>query len=163
MYKSDTIPNIYMKPMKIIIKTVSALLLFAHLYSCDKFLEVYPVGRTVTPVAFSDMPGIRGAHAGAYYKMFGLYSSSFYVYADLAANTIDLDIQSVSQDGIKNIYDYNVTPTSSGYWGSIYEILANVNNIIEYQPLLLKKFPGSKDELEQIKAEALFFKSALPF
>lgn len=152
-----------MKPMKIIIKTVSALLLFVHLYSCDKFLEVYPVGRTVTPVAFSDMPGIRGAHAGAYYKMFGLYSSSFYVYADLAGNTIDLDIQSVSQSEIKNIYDYTIMPTSSGYWGTIYEILANINNIIEYQPSLLKKFPGSKDELEQIKAEALFLRALCHF
>lgn len=151
-----------MNPMKII-KTVSALLLFIHLHACSDFLEVYPVGRTVTPVAFSDMPGIRGARAGVYYKMFGLYSSSFYVYADLAGNTIDLDIQSVTQSDIKNIYDYTMPTTSSGYWGTIYDILANINNIIEYQPSLLKEFPGSKDELERIKAEALFLRALCHF
>lgn len=151
-----------MKPKKII-KITIALLTCIQLHSCSDFLEVYPVGRTVTPVAFSDMPGIRGAHAGAYYKMFNLYSSSFYVYADLAGNTIDLDIQSVSQSEIKNIYDYTMMPTSSGYWGTIYEIMANINNIIEYQPSLLKKFPGSKEELERIKAEALFLRALCHF
>ena len=151
-----------MKPKKII-KITIALLTCIQLHSCSDFLEVYPVGRTVTPVAFSDMPGIRGAHAGAYYKMFNLYSSSFYVYADLAGNTIDLDIQSVSQSEIKNIYDYTMMPTSSGYWGTIYEIMANINNIIDYQPSLLKKFPGSKEELERIKAEALFLRALCHF
>ena len=103
-----------MKPIKTI-EILTAFLLFIHINSCSDFLEVYPVGRTVTPVAFSDMPGIRGARAGAYYKMFGLYSSSFYVYADLAGNTIDLDIQSVNQSDIKNIYDYTIMPTSSDW------------------------------------------------
>ena len=132
-------------------------LLFFCLISCDDFLNVIPTGRTETPMAFADMQGMRSAVAGTYYKVFQLYTSDFYAFGDLADNTIQLSIEKSSS--AKIIYDYTPLTSSGGYWATIYELLVNINNIIEYQPQLLTKFPSNKTELNIIKGEALFLRA----
>lgn len=132
-------------------------LLFLGLISCNDFLNVTPTGRTETPTAFADMQGMRSAVAGTYYKVFQLYTSDFYAFGDLADNTIQLSLEKSSS--AKLIYDYTPLTSSSGYWATIYELLVNINNILEYQPQLLAKFPGNKTELEYIKGEALLLRA----
>ena len=118
--------------------------------SCSDFLNVTPTGKTVTPTAFSDMRGMRSSVAGIYYSMYKHYSSYFYAFPDLADNSVNLSLLEAPSSALE-IYNYNYNPTSSGYWGTIYETLVNINNVIEYQPALLSENPGSATELEIIR------------
>ncbi|GAB6123690.1 RagB/SusD family nutrient uptake outer membrane protein [Dysgonomonas termitidis] len=153
---------IIMKNFKIKIK-LSELLLFlaVALSSCSDFLEVTPTGKTVTPTAFSDMKGIRSAMAGSYYTMFRFYSGIYYAYPDLAANMVSLS--TTASPASLALYNYEIEDLGAGYWGTLYEALVNINNIIEYQPALLGKYPDSKTELESIKAQALFLRALSHF
>lgn len=154
--------RIIMKNCKIKNK-LSGLLLFliVTFSSCNDFLEVTPTGKTVTPTAFSDMKGIRSAMAGTYYTMYKFYSGIYYVYPDLAGNTISLS--TAASTASLALYNYEIDNSGSGYWATIYQALVNINNIIEYQPSLLAKYPDSKAELESIKAQALFLRALCHF
>lgn len=143
------------------IPIILSSILFAF-SSCGDFLDVTPTGRTVTPTAFSDMRGMRSAVNGVYYETYQLYSSNFYAFADLADNIINLS-ENENAANVRRIYNYDYLTTSSGYWGTIYELLVNVNNIIEYQPSLLDLFPDNKSELEMYKGEALFLRALCHF
>lgn len=160
--KTNTKQKIIMKNFRIKNK-ISGLLLFlaVALSSCSDFLEVTPTGKTVTPTAFSDMKGIRSAMAGSYYTMYKLYTGIYYAYPDLAGNMISLSTSASGASLI--IYNYEIQAFEVGYWGTIYEALVNINNIIEYQPALLDKYPDSKTELESIKAQALFLRALCHF
>lgn len=140
----------------------SLLMFIVSLSSCSDFLKVTPTGETDTPTALSDIRGLRSAMAGTYYKMFTFYSSDYYVYPDLAANTISLST-APSSTRAREIYDYVYKPFVTGYWGTIYENLVNINNIIEYQPAVLRSTPNHKAELESIKAQALFLRALSHF
>lgn len=130
--------------------------------SCSDFLNVTPTGKTVTPTAFSDMRGMKSTVAGIYYSMYKHYSSYFYAFPDLADNSVNLSLLEAPSSAL-DIYNYNYTLSSSGYWGTIYETLVNINNVIEYQPALLSENPGSATELEIIKGEALFLRALCHF
>ena len=85
------------------------LLLMAVLLSSCHFLEVDPIGKTTTPVFFSDMDGIRAALPGAYYMMFKYYNGEFYVYPDVAGDMLVMPQVDASGDMVDQ-YNY----TSSG-------------------------------------------------
>lgn len=147
---------------------LAAIIIFSQLISsCSDFLEVQPVGKTTIPVFFSDMEGIRAALPGAYSAMFEYYSSEFYKYPDVAGNMLSL--KTITADGdMVNEYNYISEPDDEtgavGYiWKKIFEAMANVNNILQYQPSLLEKFPKYSDELTRIKAEALFLRALCHF
>lgn len=151
-----------MKINKIYNILLGTLLFFlVSLSSCSDFLKVTPTGETDTPTALSDVKGLRSAMAGTYYATYKFYSGSYYVYPDLAANTIALS--TTASPASKDIYNYVYQPFENGYWGVIYDILINVNNIIEYQPKVLSSYPNSKAELENIKAQALFLRALSHF
>lgn len=153
--------------MKKYLNYTMILLLSAKLISCNDFLEVETVGRVVIPSLFSDMDGMRAAKAGMYSNMYNYYSSEFYEYPEVAGNMVDIrDMQSLPIMS----YPYNFTTDPEqeagavGYiWRKIYVALANTNNILQYQPSLLKSFPANKDELNQIKGEALFMRALCHF
>lgn len=140
---------------------ISAIALLAS-YSCSDFLNVTPKGKTDTPTTFSDMRGMRSAVVGTYYKMFKLYTSYFYAYGDLADNVVNLSTQT-GGSAATNIFNYVSNPEPGGYWGTIYENLVDINNIIEYQPALVAEFPANKAELDIIKGEALFLRALSHF
>lgn len=147
---------------------LAAIIIFSQLLSsCSDFLEVQPVGKTTIPVFFSDMDGVRAALPGAYSAMFGYYSSEFYKYPDVAGNMLSL--KTITTDGdMVNEYNFISEPDDEagavGYiWKKIFEAMANVNNILQYQPSLLEKFPKYSDELTRIKAEALFLRALCHF
>jgi len=145
-----------------IIKYISIAFILGSMSACD-FLEVDPIGRTSIPVLFSDMEGIRAALPGTYSKYYSYYSSEFLKYTEVTGNMLHLS--SVSGDGdMVNQYNFTSSPgeetAAVGYiWRYIYEALANANNIIEYQPALVEKFPGQEAELNRIMAEALFLRA----
>lgn len=128
---------------------------------CNKFLDVMPTGKTVTPTVFADMKGMRSAVAGMYYKVYKLYTSNYYVYPDIADDIVLLSTD--ANTTLRQFYDHDLPSSTSGFWATIYELLVNVNNIIEYQPALVASNPSSRAELEKIMGEALFMRALCHF
>lgn len=131
--------------------------------SCDKFLEVDTVGRTTMPNFFSDVPGLKAGLVGTYSKMFDYYSDEFYKYPDVAGNMIDLNLISEDVDMIDQ-FDFTSSPEQElgavgMIWRRILETMANANNVLEYAPPLIERFPNSKRDIELIQAEALFIRA----
>lgn len=135
--------------------------------SCDKFLEVETVGRTTMPNFFSDVPGLKAGLVGTYSKMFDYYSNEFYKYPDVAGNMMDLNLIS---DDVDMIDQFNFTSSPEQelqavgmIWRRIFETMANANNVLEYAPPLIDKFPNSKREIELVQAQALFIRAICHF
>ncbi|GAA4798440.1 RagB/SusD family nutrient uptake outer membrane protein [Olivibacter ginsenosidimutans] len=144
-----------------------AVLLLCTLTSCNKFLEVEPVGRTTIPVLFSDMDGIRAAMAGAYSTTYAYYSSHFYLYPEIASDELLLNLSSASETQ-RDVYNFNAsaddeTGMVGKIWEEIYVALSNINNILFYLPNLEVKFPQYKQELQTYRAEALFLRALCHF
>ncbi len=147
-------------------KIIISLCLLLAVTSCD-FLEVETVGRTTMPNFFSDVDGLKAGLSGSYSKMFSYYSSEFYKYPEVAGNMVDLNI--VSAD-VEMIDQFNFTSDAEqevgavGYiWRKVLEALANVNNVIEYAPPLMEKFPNQKGTIEYVQAQALFLRALCHF
>lgn len=143
------------------------LTLLLTLSSCQKFLNVMPVGRTTIPVLFSDMDGIRSAIPGAYAKTYDYYSNHFYLYPELAGDLLNADLQ-VLDEGRANIFNFNSVPDqeaapSAKIWSDIFEALANINNALFYLPSLEQKYPEHRDELAIYRAEMLFLRALAHF
>lgn len=131
--------------------------------SCDKFLEVESVGRTTMPNFFSDVPGLKAGLVGTYSQMYNYYSNEFYKYPDVAGNMVDLNLIS---DDVEMIDQFNFTSNPEQelgpvgmIWRLILQTMANANNVLEYAPPLIEKFPNSKAEIELIQAQALFIRA----
>lgn len=129
---------------------------------CD-FLEVDPIGRTTIPIFFSDMDGIRAAIPGMYSTVYDYYDSEFLKYPEVAGNMVSLNTVGGNTDMIKQ-YNFVSDPEDEieavGYiWKKTYVAMANINNVIEFQPELLAKYPQFEEELNRYKAEALFLRA----
>ncbi|MGO3706495.1 MAG: RagB/SusD family nutrient uptake outer membrane protein [Mesonia hippocampi] len=136
-------------------------------FSCSDFLEVEKVGKVSTPVYFSDLDGIKSAIPGAYSSVYKYYNSEFYIYPQVAGDLLDLR---PTNEGVKVLDQYNYISDASqeastvGHiWTNAFHALANINNILKYQPELLNKYPKNHKELEQIKAQALFLRALVHF
>lgn len=151
-------------------RIISKLILFCALItfiSCEDFLEVKEVGKTSIPIYFSDMDGIRSAIPGAYSSVYEYYDSEFFLYPQVAGDLLKLDAVG---EGIKMFeqYNYSSAPEQEAsavghIWSKTFLALANVNNILQYQPDLLLKYPDNELELEKIKAQALFLRALIHF
>jgi starch-binding outer membrane protein, SusD/RagB family len=135
--------------------------------SCSHFLEVETLGKVTIPNFFSDMDGARSAVAGMYSLTYNYYSTEFYKYPEVAGNMLDIKAVTSSSDMI-NQYNFTSDPeqstTAVGHiWQKIYQALANANNIIQYQPSLLAKYPTNADELKTIMAQSLFIRALCHF
>lgn len=153
--------------MKINTRYTIVLIVLLQLFSCKDYLEVETIGRVTIPSLFSDMDGMHAAVAGMYSKTFDYYCSEFYEYPEIAGNMVDIK-NVASQPSMVFQYNFNSDPEQEtgavGYiWRKIYVALANTNNIIQYQPSLLQTFPANTDELNLIKAEALFIRALCHF
>jgi len=152
---------------KSIANWLSMALLGLNLSACSDFLEVQPVGQTTIPVLFSDMDGIRAALPGTYSAMYNnYYSKYFYIYPEVAGNMVSLNLID-SRPALPDEYNFvsqSDEDKTAGYiWRYIYEAMANANNILQYQPALVEKYPYCANELKVIKAEALFLRALCHF
>ena len=147
----------------------SIIILFGVIltFGCENFLEGDDAGRASIPVFFSDVDGIKAALPGAYSRVYEYYDSEFYLYPEVAGDLLEL---SAIGENVKMFSQYNFVSepdqeaTAVGHiWAKGYDALANVNNILEYQPLLSTQFPNNKDELLEIRAEALFLRALIHF
>lgn len=136
-------------------------------YGCNRFLEVDVVGRTTIPNFFADVNGLKAGLFGCYSEMFSYYSGDFYKYPEVAGNMVDL-ILTNTDEGVYNQFNFTSTPLDEtgapGYiWRHILETLANVNNVLEYAPILKNKFPEEQRTIELIEAQALFMRALCHF
>lgn len=148
-------------------KKIGIFILAISLGSCESFLQVEDVGRTSIPVFFKDMDGMRAALPGAYSKVYDFYDGHFFLYPDATGDLFNMSPSGESAK-MNPQFNFNSTPQEEigavGYiWRDGYEAMANVNNIIEYHPILLADFPADQLELDRIKAEALFLRALLHF
>lgn len=156
--------SVIMKTFNIKIVIVATLVFL--LSSCD-FLEVETVGRTTMPNFFSDVPGLKAGLSGSYSQMYGYYSSEFYKYPDVAGNLVDLNSIGSTVEMIDQ-FNFTSDPEQEvgavGYiWRKILEALANVNNVLEYAPPLIKQYPNQSSEVEMVQAQALFLRALCHF
>nr|WP_320059083.1 RagB/SusD family nutrient uptake outer membrane protein [uncultured Bacteroides sp.] len=137
------------------------------LSGCDNFLEVEQKGQTTIPVFFSDVEGLNAGLVGSYNKVYAYYDNEFLKYPDAAGNMLRMN--SVAA-GTEMLDQYNYTSDAEqetgavGYvWRRILEALANVNNVIQYQPSILSKYPNKSEECNRILGEALFLRALSHF
>ena len=150
-----------------ILKKIGILLLAVQLSSCESFLEVEEVGRASIPVFFTDMDGIRAALPGTYTAVHKYYDDYFMLYPDAAGDLFNM-IPTGEGTKMYTQFNYLSTPEEEigavGYiWRDGLRAMANANNILEYHPILLKENPGSLEELDRIKGEALFLRALIHF
>ncbi len=148
-----------------IFRIITILFFTGAVSSCEPFLEVEEVGRSSIPVFFKDMDGIRAALPGAYSKVYDYYDANVILYPDAAGDMFNM-IPSGEQTKMYTQFNYQSTPQEEigavGYiWRDAYEALANVNNILEYQPVLLNDFPEDSWELKPNQGRGIFFLRAL--
>lgn len=148
------------------LKNIFTIIIISVFTSCSDFLEVDQIGKTTIPVFFSDMDGVRAALPGAYSTVYEYYGEQFLLYPDVAGDMIQL--ATAVENNMLSQYNFVSNPseeiTAVGMiWRNALEALVNVNNILEYQPELLDKFPSNTEELKRIKAEALFLRALIHF
>jgi starch-binding outer membrane protein, SusD/RagB family len=154
--------------MKIVKYIVLSLVLTGFVFtSCSGFLEVTPVGKTPIPIFFSDIEGISAALPGSYSLVYKYYVSDFYKYPEVAGNMVDLNTVSTG-DAMVSQYNFVSDPDEEAFaqghiWRNGFSALANVNNILEYEPALRAKYPEYADTLQIIKAQALFLRALCHF
>lgn len=150
---------------------MSKLLMFVALLltitACSDFLEVKEKGRTTLPVFFSDVDGLYAGLVGAYNKVYDYYDNEFSKYAEVAGNMASMKYVTAGSDMVDQ-YNFTSDPSQEtgavGYiWRRIYEALANVNNVIEYQPSVLAAYPTQEEKCRSILGEALFLRALCHF
>lgn len=154
--------------MKRIIYQLCVLCVICQLASaCSDFLEVKEKGRTTIPAFLSDPDGLYSGLVGAYNKMYAYYDNEFTKYPDVAGNMLSMKFVSAGTDMLDQ---YNFTSDALqetgavGYiWRKIYEALANVNNVIQYQPEVLANYPTKGELCQRILGEALFLRALCHF
>lgn len=144
---------------------IGALCLFMTMgTSCDKFLDVRPVGELPSEQLLTDAAGFESALYGVYASMNSnaLYGST------LSHETIDVLAQyfeSVGNDHVDNAKRYNYTYTTLeatlyDVWANMYKNIANVNNVLIN---LEKKSPSSFRYYNLYKGEALGLRAFMHF
>ena len=157
------------KKMKTI-KNIYVLLLFAGaatLTGCSDFLEVDVKGKATIPTFLSDPQGLRAAMVGTYNKMYLYVDNEFTKYGDVAGNMVSFPSAASSGDMVAQ---YNFTSDESqitgavGYiWRKIYVAQSNANNIIEYAPAVISKYPTAANQCNNYLGQALLIRAMCHF
>ncbi|WP_267406519.1 MULTISPECIES: RagB/SusD family nutrient uptake outer membrane protein [unclassified Chryseobacterium] len=141
---------------KIIVGTV----FWMSVVSCSDFLVSEPVEQISIVDQLSNKKGMLQALNGAYYQVRFTYNSeASYIYGDLLSGNIAFTPSSTGIISIPTrvvrIYNFDDQPASSnisGIYSSSYQLINNVNLILQYADAL----PDATDqEINEIKAEAL--------
>lgn len=147
---------------------VAGLILSSSLLqSCDSFLEVEERGRATIPSFLSDPNGLKAGLTGAYKTLYDYYNSEFTKYPDVAGNMAFL---TVTSSGANMIDQYNYTSAADqetsavGHiWRKIFVTLSNVNNIIQYEPVVEASYPTETDQCRNLLGQALFLRALCHF
>jgi len=146
--------------------------------SCKKFLDVPPKDRVPQAELFKDEQGFKDALIGVYLGMdrqqaggyFGLYTSNLSM-GMMSAMAYQYDNAIVANAGtngafFNNVVYYNyadatVEPEIAGIWGSMYNNIANLNNILVQIDEKKSVFNG--DNFNRVKGEAIALRALFHF
>ena len=149
--------------MKKYISVLSSIAIAVGISGCSDFLEVMPKGKVTTPSFLSSPDGLKGALVGTYSKLYAVYDGDFLRYPDVAGNMLSIVNASESSSMISQ---YNFTSNEDEeigavgkIWTSVFEAMANANNIIQYEPEVAAQYPLQAADCERILAEALYIRA----
>jgi starch-binding outer membrane protein, SusD/RagB family len=146
---------------------IGILLLTCCTTSCKKYFEVDNSNKDTLPKTFSTIEGFRTALNGTYGKLFDYYEAEFYIYPEVAGNMTDIT-QTAALDVMNQQHNFVSDPDEETaavglIWRKILGSIANANNIIENAPGFLLINPATKNEIDGIKAQALFIRALAHF
>lgn len=152
--------------MKRFILTLSIL---SSVISCRDFLVVEPVEQVSINEQLSTKQGVLVALNGAYYQLRSTIQSEVpYVYGDVQGGNLGFSPHSNTSlisapSTIENIYNFDDLKTeseSSYFYSDSYQLINNLNLILQYVDLLKDATESEKNE---IKAEALTMRALIHF
>ena len=137
----------------------STLAFAIALSSCGKgFLEIDPIGQLGKEQVFADVNGATAALTGSYNLTAKFFQGQYGIYGDLRADDVERVGASASTTML-NEYNYlyneeDATGATLNMWADGYEVLNNINNIIEGIPALRGNFPADATTLDKMEGEA---------
>lgn len=149
-------------------KAIFLLISISGLSSCSDFLTTEPVEKISINEQLSTKQGILESLNGAYYQLRSTYfSEANFVYGDLLSGNLKFSPQNsgaITQDSSVNlIYNFEDQSTASNlsyFYSDSYQIINNVNLILQYVDNLQDATANEKSE---IKAEALALRAFVHF
>lgn len=144
------------------IKTICLLGLACLWSSCEKTLELQPVGSLATEEALSDVPALRTALFGLYHTLQApaYYGKEFPWISELGGNLVYLRLKKPNPL-FTQYYSYTITPLNgpAQVWNACYKTILKANNIINH----IDGIEGDATEKNQIKGEALALRALAYF
>ncbi len=143
--------------MKILKYTALACALFTS--SCgSSFLEVEPIGQMGKDQLFADVNGMRDALYGSYSLAGKFFQSQYGIYGDLRADDVERSIGG-TQNYMLTDYSYSYDETdqlgsTQIVWASGYEVINNINNIIEAGKILKASNPSRLADIDAYVGQA---------
>ena len=109
------------------------IIVFLFFSGCEDLLDLRPEQSLPTEEALSDLSGLETATRGAYslLRQLGYYGRNFYVSPVAAGDNILISLSNSGRFIDINRYNLNPFQTQTGLWNAGYNILAQVNNVIE--------------------------------
>jgi tetratricopeptide (TPR) repeat protein len=139
-------------------KVILLVVLSLSLASCKKFLEKEPYGKISKSIIFDNVEGAQLALNGSYKLMLNYYRGEYSIYNDIASD----NVFTIGTSDQSMLTQFNFSSTlgddesAPGHiWLGIYNVLNNVNNIINALPELKTSFPNELAAIETVEGQAL--------
>lgn len=153
---------IKMRRYKYLLTAGLVMLLFV---SCNKWLDVRPKTKVKQDDLFSNAQGFSDALTGIYTRMTAssLYGRNLtFGFMDALAQRYNMDkSHSLYQASVYNYEDGGVEATINSIWGNMYNVIANINNLLAH--IDGNKQLLGKTDYQLIKGEALGLRAYLHF
>lgn len=132
--------------------------------SCH-FLEVEKIGKSDIETWFSEVSALQPALNGCYNLLYALYDREMLAYPEIAGDLADLSANATSWWNVYNFASLHSEETTAvGYiWKLGYNVIQNINYIIEYAPGLKEENPEYTAAIDNIVAQAYFLRALVHF
>ena len=147
-----------MKRIIIIFAVISSLV------SCN-FLEVEQIGKSDIQSFYSDASSVEAAVNGAYNLTYKYFNSYGLFYPEVTGDLVRLSPTSSSwMDQYNFVSDETQETTPVGFmWKNAFEVILNVNEILEYGPSVAKNHPAYAAKVNDGLANAYFLRALMTF
>lgn len=135
------------------------------MFSCKKFLEKEPIGKTGKNTLFETVDGAKLAINGSYNSILYYYKNEFGMYADVTSDNL---IRGNNTSVMLPQFNFQSSTGDDAFavghiWLNIFEALNGANNILNAIPALSLKFTDQAATLDGIKGEALVMRALCHF
>lgn len=150
--------------MKRILSRLTIIFSCICLSSCN-FLKVDKLGESTIDTFLTDVYSLEAAVNGVYSLTYTLYDSYFLIYPEVAGDMVCSAPSNASWQEIYNFSSLESDETTAvGYiWRKGYEIMMNVNYILNYKDRLLASYPDMRDRMNSCFAQMYFIRALALF